>query len=244
MTEDVIDSGMDQSQDVVTQDAGIAQQDAPSQPNYADMVSKQRVNEIVQERTRQAAEKAYQRGLSESAQKSQTQSSSSMGGMYQPSEDQLRQMMEQTFESRYAKLQDDFQRSETEKQINKIAQDFMGKIDAGKDKYPDLVKRQNEIGELGTLIPFINESEHTAGLANHLINNGHTVASLLVLQHTSPVFLRREIQKIANSLKQNEDAVNAPRAHEPLYQPTPSTYTTDGGSDSIEALKQQPWLRG
>lgn len=240
MNEEGLDSGIGQDQSG-SQDAGATQVETPVQNQNSDMVSKQRVNEIVQERMRQASQKAYERGLSEAAQKSQA---STMGGMTQHSEADLRRMMQEEFAAQQHKLQDDFRREQVKQQIDQLTNDYLGKLSAAKDKYPDLVNRQEELGEIHTLIPYINESDEAAGITQHLLDNGHNVASLLVLQHTSPNFLRREIQKLAASIKNNDAARDRPRSAEPLYQPTPSAYTADSGNDSIESIKKQPWLRG
>ncbi len=237
------DSNVSGAEDQVSSvDTGSSNVETPSQNQNSDMVSKQRVNEIVQERTRQAAQKAYERGVAE-AQKPQ-QSTNSMGGMSQRSDDDLRRMMQEEFNAQHAKLQDDFRKTETQRQVDQLTNDYLGKLNAAKDKYPDLLKRQDELGDLADLIPYINESDEAAGITDYLLNNEHNVASLLVLQHKSPAMLRRGLQKLASSIKNNDDALNRPRAHEPLHQPSPSTYTSDSGGDSIESLKKQPWLRG
>src|ERR1700744_675493 len=128
MTEEVIDSGIveDQSGSLDVGSSQIDQQ--PSQQSHADMVSKQRVNEIVQERTRQAAQKAYERGLAEAAQKQQ--SVSSMGGMSQHSDADLRRMMQEEFNAQHEKLQKDFQQQEVRKQVDQMTNDYIGKLNA------------------------------------------------------------------------------------------------------------------
>jgi len=167
-----------------------------------------------------------------------------MGGMAQRSDEDLRRMMQEEFQAQHGRLQDEFRKQEVQQQVDKLTNDYVGKLNASKDRYPDLMKRQDELADIVDLIPFINESDEVAGITQHLLDNGHNVASLMVLQHKSPNMLRRELQKLAASIKNNDDAVNRPRANEPLYQPTPSTYTMDSGSDSIEGLKKQSYLRG
>lgn len=240
MNEDLNDSGAGQDQDV-SLDVGSSQVETPVQNNNSDMVSKQRVNEIVQQRTREAAQKAYDRGVTEAQQKSQQ---TNMGGIAQRSDDDLRRMMQEEFDARHSKMQDDFRRTEAQRQVDQLTNDYLGKLNAAKDKYPDILKRQDELGDLADLIPYINESDEAAGITDYLLNNEHNVASLLVLQHKSPAMLRRGLQKLAASIKNNDDALSRPQSREPLSQPTPSTYTSDSGGDSIEALKKQSWLRG
>lgn len=239
MTEEVIDSGAVQDQPV-TQDSNQLSHSASSNEQ---MISTTRMNEIVHERTKAASQKAYERGLQEAEQRASRQGSG-LGGMPQVNEEQLRQMMANVFQEQHSKMQEDFRKQQIQQQLDQLANDFMGKLDAAKDAYPDLAKRQNEISEFATLVPFINETDAAAGITQHLLDNGHNVASLLVLSQTSPTFLRRELQKLAQSIKTNDEARSRPRANDPLDQITPSAYTTDSGSDSIEALKQQPWLRG
>ncbi len=244
MTDEVIGSGSAQQGQVQTSSEPVAPVSTPTQSE--NMISQSRVNEIVQQRTREASEKAYQRGLTESQQKAQQQAqpASTMGGMTQMTDEQQRAVMRQEVDRMLNERASDYKRQQTQENINQMAQNYLGKIDAAKEKYPDLANRREEIGEFAELIPFINEIEDAAGVTDHLLNNGHNVASLLFLAEKSPAFVRRELKKLAESIKQNESAKDWPHINAPLNSVTPSINTMDSGSSSIEALKNTDFLRG
>lgn len=222
-------------------------QNTPAQAAQIEkMIPASRMNEVVHQRTKEASQKAYERGLAEAKANFEREQSqvSSMGGIQQADEERIRQMMASVFKEQHAEMQREFQKAEAQRQIQDLTNSYMGKLNAAQADYPELLKRQDEIADLATLIPFINEHEEAAGVTQHLLDNGAHVASLLVLSQTSPTFLRRELKKLADSIKNNENAKNMPRINEPLSQPTASHYTADSDSASIEALKKQPWLRG
>jgi len=228
----------------VSQDVNVQQPAQDMSANSApkdEYVPKSRVQEIVHERTRHAAQNAYERGLKEAEQR--RPAGMGMGGMAEVDEGKLKSMMADVFRQQHAELQRDYEQQELKRQLDHLANDYMGKLQAAKDKYPDLEKRRDELGELATLVPYINETDNVAGVTQHLLDNGHNVASLLVLSHTSPNFLRRELKKLADSIKLNEDARTRQYPNEPLSSVTPSI-PKDSDSGSIEALKRQSWLRG
>ncbi len=206
-----------------------------------EMISKARVNEIVQERARQASQKGYERGKAEAIQSS---SNTGMGGMAAMSDDRYREIAAKVFEERQNQLHEEYERQSIQQKFTELADNFMEKIASASEAYPDLMKRQDEIGELSALVPYINETSNVPGVVQHILDNEQKYASLMVLSQTSPALLRRSLDKIASSIDKNEEAVNRERPNAPLSWPTPSNNAMDSGAGSIEALKQQDWLRG
>jgi chromatin segregation and condensation protein Rec8/ScpA/Scc1 (kleisin family) len=217
--------------------------------NLDNYVSKDRVNEIVQERAKDAAAKAYERARqefeskqqpSQSVQQAQTQN---FGGMPQMSEEQYRKIAEEVYQRNSQEAQRSYQEQSHRERMQNLANDFLGKI---KSADPDLMKRQDEIADLHSLVPFINEVDEVAGVTAHLLDNGAHFASLLTLMKDAPERLRREVRRLSDSIKQNRVAKeNYPDVNAPLSQFSPSHSNVDSGSTgNIESLKQQDWLRG
>lgn len=218
---------------------------APSEPKFNpdDYVHKNRVNDILQQRTKEVAEKAAQKAREE-AQTRQSQSTG-MGGMQQMDEGKLRQLMQEEFDRREQNHRERYEQETYKKKVDDLANDFMGKIQAAKDTHPELLKRQDEITEIATLVPFINSTSEVAGITQHLLDNEGALGSILSLsQYASPAKVMQAIKKIEAAIKTNSDALNREYPNAPLSQPTPSINTMDSGASSIEALKKQPWLRG
>lgn len=252
---ETIDNGIeaqDQSQasNVVTEQESTQNTSQPQRNLSEEMISKARANEIIHQRTREVSQKSetkgYERGRTEALEElKRTQSQQSMGGMPQQNEEHIRSMMRQELEQHQAKQAEQYQRQHQQEQMIDLANRYLGKLHASAEKYPDLIKRQDEIKEIADLVPFIDETDEVAGITQHLLDNGNNVASLMVLARTSPIFLRRELKKLADSIKLNDSARNRPNINEPIQLPTSSNHTMDSGSgsSSIESLKNQDWLR-
>jgi len=254
MTQEIIDSGGDNSlsQDV-SQDTNVSQTQVETASEQNKQVSKEKyvpasyMNDIVNKRTKEASQNAYDRAkreLEEQYKKPQ-ETSHSIGGIQQQSEEQIRQLMRDEYQKMQAQQHEEWKKQNLQEQINNLANDFMGKISSANDAYPDLAKRVDEIGDLDQLIYYINETDAVPGIVDDLLNNGHKVAALFTLADKSPAMLRKELKKMADSIKNNESAKNRPHINEPLRQPTYSNNTLDSGSTSnIEALKNDSFYRG
>lgn len=232
------------SNEQVPQEASTTQE--PQRNLSEEMISKARANEIIHQRTKEVSQKSYDRGRNEALEElKKSKSQQSMGGMPQQNEEQIRSMMRQELEQHQAKQAEQYRQQSMQQQVNDLANRYMGKISAAAEKYPDLIKRQDEIKEIADLVPFIDETDEVAGVTQHLLDNGNNVASLMVLARTSPMFLRRELKKLAESIKTNDAARNRPNINEPIQLPTSSNHTMDSGSgsSSVESLKNQDWLR-
>ena len=215
--------------------------------NRNDYVSKQRVTELITENRRDAATKAAEKARTEmlAERDKQSQNSTGMGGM--PSgmtEEKFRQLAAEEFQKQAQNLQTKYEQENRQKHFDNLANDFLGKLDAAKGQYPDLVKRQGEIGELALLVPFINETSEVAGITQHLLDNEAAFANLLMLsQH--PNRLRSAIKKIEASIKTNTEALIRSYPKAPLNGVTPSVNSLDSDArPSIEALKKQKFYRG
>lgn len=104
---------------------------------------------------------------------------------------------------------------------NQIVQQFMGKMMAGKEKYPDFVDKINMLGDLSKIpqiIQLANGVDNTSDMMYDLANNPHKVASLLTLAQVNPHLASIEAQKLSNSIKANNDASNAQNPSAPLSQ--------------------------
>ncbi len=254
MTEETINNGIeaqDQIQTSTVSNEPEITQDSQGQRNLSEeTISKSRANDIIHQRTREVSQKSeakgYERGRNEALEElKRTQSQQSMGGIPQSNEEQIRYLMRQELEQHEAKQAEQYKQQYLRQQIVDLGNRYMAKISAASEKYPDLINRQDEIKEIASLVPFIDETDEVAGITQHLLDNGNNVASLMVLAQNSPSFLRRELKKLAESIKTNDAARNRPNINEPIQFPNSSNHTMDSGSgsSSVESLKNQDWLR-
>lgn len=245
-----LDTQVSTNQTVASDTSGVnsapsTQSATPAQSTFnpSDYVPKARVEELIHERTRKAAEKARTEALAQA--QTQTSQATGMGGMQQMTEERYRQLAQEAAAQEFKRQSDAYKQTYEQetyrKKLDDLAHDYMSKISAD----PELMKRQGEIGELALLVPFINETSEVPGITKHLLDNGAAYAQLLVLSREgSPERLRRELKKIEAGIKTNSEALNRDYPRDPIQPVTPSINTMDSGAGSIEALKKQPWLRG
>lgn len=219
---------------------------APSTATETDeFISKRAANDLIHKRTKEASDKAYERGKQEALAGSKADTVKvGLGGMPSIDEDRIRQMMREELKSVTEQERQTQETRAYQKQVNDLAHNFMSKIAAAKDTHPDLIKRQQEIADLALLVPYINETSEVAGITQHLLDNEGAYANLLVLSQQSPDRVRRALKKIESSVRQNEDARTREYPNEPFSDPTPSINAMDSDSGSVEARKKLPWLRG
>jgi len=144
-------------------------------------------------------------------------------------------------------------RDETEKQTQlalaqKVANEFTQKIIAAKDsnKYPDFEEKvmQLNLPSIPHIVGWANSLDNTADVLYDIAKDPVKFANVLMLSQTSPHLAVQQLQKLSNSIKENEAAAKQPTAAEPLSQLKPSTTGTDNGSMSIRDYRKQSWLKG
>lgn len=132
------------------------------------------------------------------------------------------------------------QMQEQQQQAQKIVQDFFTKLSTGKDKYQDF---DSVVGDID-----YGRFPNVVQLANNHIDNTHDViyelgkdrsklALLEQLVHMSPRDAIVQIQRLSQSIKDNESAGKMRQANEPLSQMRPSNTGMDNGALSVKDLR-------
>jgi len=221
---------------------------APAQPQTPDnMVTKERVTELIRENRREVADREYARGreaaLAEQRQ-SAPQAPQSVGGMQAPDEAKIRQMMQEVFTQQSEAFVNRTKQEQQQQHATNLANEVMSKINAAKDRYPELESKIDEIAAFPELISLLNATEDTAGVLNDLIENPLKMAQLSILAQKNSQSALSQMHKLATSIKANEAGKNAPRVNPPLSIISPSIIGMGSDDDSIESIKQQDYLRG
>jgi hypothetical protein len=212
-------------------------------PVREEMLPKSRVNELVHERTREASQKAFEKGRSEALAEYQRQNQS-MGGMPQMTQDQMRQMMADVFKQQHSSMLQEQKETELRQYEMNLAQEVLGKIRSAKERFPELEKRVEEIAAFPELVPLVNATEDAAAVFNDLLNNPQKIASFLTIAQRSPQVALNHMHKLAHSLKVNQAAASMPEVNEPLGQIEHSNIGMDSGSSTLNDLRKADWLRG
>jgi|SRR5580658_439419 hypothetical protein len=140
------------------------------------------------------------------------------------------------------------QRMSDQAVANKIVTEFVGKLETGKQKYNDIedsVRKLDLAGNNHDIVPWLNGLENTADVIHALAKSPEKYANVLMLAAKSPALVPEALFKLSNSIKQNQEAQNAPIPNEPLGQIKPSTAGLDSGTNySVRDWRKKSWLKG
>lgn len=123
----------------------------------------------------------------------------------------------------------------------RIAGEFIGKLEAGKSKYPDLDKTVAKLNLVAAplVVHWANSLPNTADVINELGQNPTKYANVLYLAEKFPQLATDELKKLSDSIQLNEEAAKQKLANEPLSQVNPSTTGRDTGHMTISELRKQ-----
>lgn len=128
---------------------------------------------------------------------------------------------------------------------NQTVNQFMTKINAGKERYPDIEQKLVELDlqETPEIIELANALDNTADVMYELAKHpGKAAAVVAALRTGQGKNARLQMQKLSSSIKDNQKATIAvPK--EPLSQIKPSNAAGDDGVVTLESLKKASYLR-
>lgn len=175
------------------------------------------------------------------------QPAQSVGGMTQMTPDQIQRMIDEQMQKR---LMDQQQ----EMAVRQFTQQYEQKVLSGKGKYDDYddVIGQLNLPELaktnGAFIFMTGGLDNTPDALYEMGKHPQKLATILQLTQNPAThhMARQELQKLSDSIKQNQVAVQQHNnsASEPLSQIKSSTTGTDNGSMSVRDWRNHPGLRG
>jgi hypothetical protein len=206
-----------------------------TQPVAEKMLKQSEVNKIAARTKHEAYEKGMRDARAEHERQRQAQPESTMGGMSQMSEDGIRRLIEQEAEKRAHMAI-----------AQKIAGEFQGKMEGAKIKYADFddVVSDLDLPSIPHLVQWANDLDNTGDIIYDIAKNPSKFANILTLSATAPHLAQKELRKLSDSIKRNEEAKGSQNARDPLSQLKPSTNMTDTGALTVKELRNQPWLRG
>lgn len=223
MAEDVMDAGVS---------GVVAGVNEPPQKTF----SQAELEDIVRTAKDKTAYASYKKGLEEG----KSQVGSTMGGMPQLTKDQIEDLVN----SRLAKAI-----PETIHQLhaNQIANNFKAKMEASKDKYPDLQDRLSkyDLQKVGNIFAAATQHDNTADILDDLDKNPQKLLDLIGRESIAPGSSLEHLGKLSASIRNNQDAAKRPKHAEPLSQINASPVGAGDGSadDSLEAYKNADWLQ-
>lgn len=211
----------------------------------------EQVNNIVKrekaaaaEKARREAEQSYQAEL----EKMRSSLPASVGGMPAPDIEQLYPQMRERFLRDLQAEQEQAQLAQRQQEAERIASNYFEKIAAGKQKFEDFeqVMGNFNIQAFPQLVYLTADEENVPEIMYDLAQNPQKLVTINSLAQVDPNAAKREIKKLAASIKANEVAkATHQQPNAPLSQPKPSVNAgADTGTMSIADFRRQPWLRG
>jgi len=199
------------------------------------MLRQSEVNDIIGSVKKEAYEKGKREAASQPMQQPVQQHEQTIGGVSQLSDEKIRQL-----------INEESQKKTNYDTAQRIAQEFTQKMMAAKDKYPDFESTVTKLNlpQIPHIVNWANSLDNTADVMYEIAKYPAKFASIMTLAYTSPHLAVEEMQRLSNSIKQNEAAVKQQTPAEPLSQVKPSTTGADNGSMSITDYRKQSWLRG
>jgi hypothetical protein len=226
------------------QDVNIstAADSTPASDKSERLFTQQEVNDLIGRNKREAVER-YQR--QQMARLSQTQSEPGQGSQQTSqyaSPDDIRRIAAEESQKLMEKSTLDAQRKAQQEQASRIATEFFTKLGTGKEKYQDFEKVMSDV-EFQTIphvVELANMTENTADVMYELGKNPSKIANLQQLISISPKLAYAEMQRLSQSIKDNESAASTKLPRDPLSQIRPSSNTgTDNGAMSVRDLRSK-----
>lgn len=237
-----------ESQNLSSNSLPVSSQPVQSAPVDERTFKQSEVNKLIGDAKLEAVER-YKRESSVASHQS-TQHQSNYGtypdqnrSMQQPqtnlSADEIRRMTaEEIQRSRNEWIQEAQRKAETQ-EAQRIATEFLTKLDSGKGKHEDFEKVVKEVdfGEVPMIAHLANMVENTADVIYELAKNPAKIATLQQLVSISPKLAISEMKRLSDSIKSNEQAAQYQSPNEPLSQRRPSNNGTDRGPLTVKDYK-------
>lgn len=174
--------------------------------------------------------------------------SQSMGGMKTPVDEdaimnRVHEKMMSTFDAEKKRESDE----RLQEELHQVARQFHNKMSTGKEQFDDFdeVVQDFDPSEFPAIAFMANQADNTAAIIYDLVQNKSKLAALTVLAKESPRLAEKEILKLSQSIKANDEALaNERTARNPLDRMKSSRAGSDNGQRSVKDFKSMPWLRG
>ncbi len=163
-----------------------------------------------------------------------------LGGMAHTTPEQLHQMVADA-----AKKLDDARRAEEQQKhqyqtAQNIAQSFNSQMAQSKLSDPDFDNKMKDLDfqSMSEIVHLATETGMAGEIMKDLSENPQKITHLMILAHSQPNLAKREMSKLAASIKSNQEAAQQASPRDPLSPITPSTVGTDSGNMSVNDYRK------
>jgi hypothetical protein len=134
------------------------------------------------------------------------------------------------------------QRNHQAQEAQKIVQDFFSKMAVGKDRYDDFDQAVGDIDfrHFPNVVELLTKHiDNAADVMYSLGNDRIKMSNLEQLTRMSPADAKKEVQRLSQSIKDNQGARKARLPNEPLGQLKPSNTGTDTGRFEVSDYRKK-----
>jgi hypothetical protein len=223
----------------VSSEAGKSESVAQESATTEKLIPQSHVDKIVHGRLKDQASK-YERQLAEMQKMplaQQSQQVQGIGGMNNPSQTEIRQMIQQ-----------EAQRMAQVEYATQIANTFTQKISSHLNSDPEFVDVYNDLKlehQHAYMIPILSELDNMADVIKDMGQNPTKFANILMLMNSgNPEMARRDLKKLSDSISANKNAAKQETAPAPLSQMKPSHLSAGDGRLTTKDFKANPRYRG
>jgi hypothetical protein len=234
--------GMSQGQDTnVSQPAPSQTSSAPAPQASEERTFRQNeVSDLVR-RAKSEAVESYRRQQQEQPQYvAQKYGDQQQPAMQQPTEspdDKIRRLASEAAQSQIEKVRQDYLQKSQDEMAQRTVQNFTNKVLAAKDKYQDfdkVVPGNDLLSQYPNVVQLLGDYVDNSGdILYHLGQDLTRLELLESMANRSPQAAIKQVQRLSQSLKDNESAGKVKLPNEPLSQMRPSNTGTDTGAMSV-----------
>lgn len=215
-----------------------------------DSVSRAQATELIK-REKEAAYRKAQREFQSQLEQLKTGQTQSMGGMQQPPEDMVNEVVERklaALKEQYDAQNQEQRNAERAAYINEQAKTYLEKMDKGgglADDFQEMTARFKP-DRFKEVFFLANSYENTPAIIYELGKNPEKLAQINLMMQTDPDLAKIMMDNLNKSIEFNEQAKqNNQSAEPPLGRPKPSLSAgADSGMMSLADLKKSSFLRG
>jgi hypothetical protein len=207
------------------------------------LFTQQEVNDLVGRNKKEAVERFQRQQMARMSQSQADPGTDIQQNATQyASPDQIRRIAAEESQKLMEKSRDDAQRNAQQESAQRIANEFFTKLSTGKEKYQDFEKVLGDVEfqAIPHVVELANMSDNTADIMYELAKNPTKIANIQQLISISPRLAYAEMQRLSQSIKDNESAAQTKLPKDPLSQIRPSSNTgADNGALSVRDLRSK-----
>lgn len=244
MTEQVLSgTGVSQetpavAQETVVSTPSVAEVSAPI--NTEKLIPQSEVGKIAGASRKEGHDKGYERGYQEALSKFQQQQVPSNSSVQPKSQDELERLVAHAVAESFKRQNEENVRLAEEKRVNdyysQVANQIRPKIEDARAKHEDFDTKVNDLqlDKVPHIIELVNSVSNAGEVLYDLANNPHKLGILNALH--SPALALREVQRLSQSLQNNQAAQDKTSAKNPLSTIEPSTVGKQSGELSGQQI--------